>query len=490
MSISSDELNFLVYRYLHESGFRHAAFTFGAESLVAKSNINGAKIPPGQLISFVQKGIMYQELEKSVTDDGNDVGSSEPFSLLRNSDGASGKGATPDGPPAKKQRSENASSSAGAADSGSSSSGKDGVVGEDQVTTLSGHTSEVFICAWNPKTLMLASGSGDSTARIWRVPDSPSGKGQMTQLAEPYVLKHIASDQSKGEKGKEVTTLDWNHTGSALATGSYDGLARIWNANGKLTRTLSKHKEPIFSIKWNASGKYLLSGSVDKTAIIWDAQKGEVLQQFAFHKEPTLDVDWRDEDTFASCSTDKMIHVCKLGHSESLKCFQGHKHEVNAIRWDPSGQWLASCSDDHTAKVWSMSQSNCVRDLQDHSKEIYTIKWSPTGPGSANPTGKLILASASFDSTIRLWDAVSGVCLHVLSRHSDPVYSVAFSSNGEYLASGSFDKSLLIWRVKTGALVKSYRGSGGIFEVAWNAAGTKVAACFSNNTVAVIDARV
>ena len=44
MSITSDELNFLVYRYLHESGFRHSAFTFGAESSVAKSNINGSKI--------------------------------------------------------------------------------------------------------------------------------------------------------------------------------------------------------------------------------------------------------------------------------------------------------------------------------------------------------------------------------------------------------------------------------------------------------------
>ena len=59
------------------AGFRHAAFTFGAESLVAKSNINGAKIPPGQLISFVQKGIMYQELERSVADDGSVAGSSE-----------------------------------------------------------------------------------------------------------------------------------------------------------------------------------------------------------------------------------------------------------------------------------------------------------------------------------------------------------------------------------------------------------------------------
>ena len=73
---------------------------------------------------------------------------------------------------------------------------------------------------------------------------------------------------------------------------------------------------------------------------------------------------------------------------------------------------------------------------------------------------------------------------------SDPVYSVAFSPNGQFLASGSFDKCLHIWNVKDGSLVKTYRGQGGIFEVCWNAEGTKVAASFANNTVAVLDARM
>ena len=76
------------------------------------------------------------------------------------------------------------------------------------------------------------------------------------------------------------------------------------------------------------------------------------------------------------------------------------------------------------------------------------------------------------------------------SPRSDPVYSVAFSSNGQYLASGSFDRCLHIWSVKDGSLIKTYRGHGGIFEVCWNAEGTKVAACFSNNTVAVLDVTI
>jgi transducin (beta)-like 1 len=82
---------------------------------------------------------------------------------------------------------------------------------------------------------------------------------------------------------------------------------------------------------------------------------------------------------------------------------------------------------------------------------------------------------------------MSSFCISDLCTHSDPVYSVAFSPNGEYIASGSFDKNLHIWAVKDGSLVKTFKGDGGIFEVCWNSKGDKVAACFSNNTVCVLD---
>ena len=72
----------------------------------------------------------------------------------------------------------------------------------------------------------------------------------------------------------------------------------------------------------------------------------------------------------------------------------------------------------------------------------------------------------------------------------DPVYSIAFSPNGEYLASGSMDKCMHIWSVKEGKIVKTYAGNGGIFEISWSKDGDKVAACFSNNIVCVLDFRM
>ena len=131
---------------------------------------------------------------------------------------------------------------------------------------------------------------------------------------------------------------------------------------------------------------------------------------------------------------DQCIHVCKQGQDIPIKTFKGHKHDVNAITWDPQGKLLASCSDDRSLKIWNMKQDTCVHNLQAYNNIIYTIKWSPTGPGTNNPNAPIILASASLDSTVWLWDVERGVCIHSLTKHRDDVFSVAFSSDGKYLA--------------------------------------------------------
>ncbi|XP_021635324.1 WD40 repeat-containing protein HOS15 isoform X4 [Hevea brasiliensis] len=356
------------------------------------------------------------------------------------------------------------------------------------VMILEGHTSEVCACAWSPTGSLLASGSGDSTARIWTIADGTSRSSVQNSHLNVLVLKHVKGRTN--EKSKDVTTLDWNGEGTLLATGSYDGQARIWNTSGELKTTLSKHKGPIFSLKWNKKGDFLVTGSCDKTAIVWDVKTEEWRQQFEFHSGPILDVDWRNNLSFATSSTDNMIYVCKVGDTRPVKTFAGHQGEVNCVKWDPTGSLLASCSDDISAKIWSMKQDKYVHDLREHSKEIYTIRWSPTGPGTNNPNQQLVLASASFDSTVKLWDVEHGKLICSLNGHGDPVYSVAFSPNGEYLASGSLDRCINIWSLKEVKIVKTYTGNGGIFEVCWNKEGDKIAACFANNTVCVLDLRM
>lgn len=469
-----------------------------------KSKIDGSQIPPGALLSFVQRGVNFVEIEETLMDDGKPGGTHGTSALdgvtslldvhrcLCNQDFKIGRqdkivnagngAAGPVGMDIDEKDS-------GGEKNGDRNKASNVDVPESDALILKGHSSEVFVCSWNPVSSMLASGSGDSTARIWPIPSVlpvPSSAASAA-TTQPVVLQHSFDKHGNTlparRKANDVTTLDWNPSGTMLATGSYDGCARVWTDTGELRHTLVMHRGPLFSLKWNKKGNYILSGSVDMTTAVWNAETGRCVKQFTFHDAPTLDVDWRDDESFASCSTDKMIYMCSLESNSPVQTYEGHEDEINCLKFDPSGSLLASCSDDYTAKIWSTKSCSVVHNLREHTREVYTMQWCP----SVNR--RLVLATASFDSLVKLWDVNTGRCLKTLAGHTDPVYSLAYSPNGQFLASGSFDRCLNIWSAKDGSLVRRFRGDGGIFEVAWNPAGDKVSAVFSSNTVAVIDLR-
>lgn len=96
--------------------------------------------------------------------------------------------------------------------------------------------------------------------------------------------------------------------GSLLATGSEDGIGRIWTASGDLHLVLSMHQRTIFCVKWNPIGSMLVTGSMDHSICLWDPVYGKVKQQWASHSDSIMDLDWMTDEVFASCSMDKNIH--------------------------------------------------------------------------------------------------------------------------------------------------------------------------------------
>lgn len=173
---------------------------------------------------------------------------------------------------------------------------------------LSGHRGEIFSCTWNPSNDTLATGSSDGVARLWELGDMDAEKWASEKGAVVKLSTAILPHcVSEGEKFRDVTSISWSPDGKLLATGCYDGTIRIWSRAGKLALLLKEHTGPVFSLKWHKSGSLVLSGSYDQRSIVWSVRTGSIVQAFFVHSAPVLDVDWRNGPgyVFASCSSDR-----------------------------------------------------------------------------------------------------------------------------------------------------------------------------------------
>ena len=101
-----------------------------------------------------------------------------------------------------------------------------------------------------------------------------------------------------------------------------------------------------------------------------------------------------------------------------------------------------------------------------------------------SPDGDAV-ASGSFNQTVRLWDvATVGTRLTTLEGHTDSVWDVAYSPDGSTLVSGSFDRTIRLWDAMTGELLTTLRGHrGDVFSVSYSPGGDAVASGSRDQTV-------
>jgi len=128
--------------------------------------------------------------------------------------------------------------------------------------------------------------------------------------------------------------------------------------------------------------------------------------------------------------------------AKSLRVFQGHTSEVNAVATLPGGQRALSASSDWTLRLWDLSTGETQRifEFEDH-KTIDCLVVLPDGQR----------ALSGSDDILRLWDLETGESLRLFEGHTDRVRTVGVLPDGRRALSGSNDKTLRVWHLETGS---------------------------------------
>jgi WD40 repeat protein/transcriptional regulator with XRE-family HTH domain len=335
---------------------------------------------------------------------------------------------------------------------------------------LHGHTNWVWSLAFSPDDDILASGSDDGTLRIWNIQSEQCIKVISVLTTEIFAI--AIADRM-------------------LASASQDQTVRLWNLDGRNLKTLHGYSSGIRSLSLNpilietpqGCCQMFASGSQDETIHLWNLPTDGSLSPLHPFKTFGRATSWAsslsfspDGQTLATNGRDGLSIVLLNLQTGRLDRWQSdHTEPVKAVLFDPSGQILASSSFDRTVRLWDIQTHRCLWVLRGHDSGVWPIAFDARGQ---------TLASGSFDHTIRRWDVQTGACLQVLQGHTGGIYGLAFDPDGRWLASSSFDHTIRLWDLLSGECLQVLEGhTGGVWTLAISPDGQTLASGSNDRTV-------
>lgn len=539
MSITSEELNYLIWRYLQETGNELTALALQEETRVLEFDKNyNENVPIGTLVNLVQRGILYTESELLVNPDGEVTPVDakhfkEDFNLvqalqidsekfpkiaaigrfeLEHVDGEDSN----DGEEMDIHKTEISNTHHGNGTLPESETEEHDEQEEEVFAeTLKGifQLDKILCLEWNPKVEnILAVGEPDSTAKVLMLEqEEVNGEIKLTGKAS-YELRHpFASSATTGKITNQLTCLSWSHDGNSIATAVENGELRLWNREGKLQNVLNFHKSPIVSIHWSDSDTHFISTDIDNMTILWDAVSGVVLQHFE-SKSPAksssssnasqscgVDTVWVDSDKFVIPGPDGTLLVNQINEAKPIGKLVGHRGAISQLQFNSETKLLASASDDNTIRIWHGGNGNSTHCFYGHTQTIVSLQWLT----------KDKLISASMDGSVKVWScertAKEGFSNLIAETIVDgvPIFAGSLNDNHEKYAVGFMDGQVTVFNLA--ALLKRHEKlsstsvqvlhipvcgeyktdtDDSVFDLAWKQ--DKLAIAYSTNNGAIV----
>jgi WD40 repeat protein/uncharacterized caspase-like protein len=366
------------------------------------------------------------------------------------------------------------------------------IYGTQELNRLEGHSQQVNAISISDNGKIYATASNDGTVKVWQANGNllktlTSEQAQMHSISlrlddsEQQIINSLyipqKTSKSTGNSIYVISTNDdsivqlraksnqqlissYSHPESVnhlslspdqklLATTTIDGKIYIWNKEGILQQTLTGHTGEILDIQFlpdkiNSDRYKLISTGVDKTVKIWQVFNRDRNQAEEIY---SVAISPKNPDTFAAAigdvNGDSKIKIWRNNHDGTQKLIHtllGHQATISQIKYSPDGKIIASASWDQTIKLWQAQTGELINTLKGDQDGINSIVFSPDSQ---------TLISAGEDKTIKIWNLVGQAKLiKTLTGHTDSIKTVTVSPDSKFIASAGYDNKIKLWTIK------------------------------------------